>query len=69
VAVVAVSEAVVEETPPVNLTYTVITVKFQAIRRRIALSLTRISVLISGRALQIRSTFSLRIRRKHARLI
>jgi len=51
VAVVAVSEAVVEETLPVNLTYTIITVKYQAMRRRIALSSIRISVLISGRAL------------------
>jgi len=49
--VVAVLEAVVEEIPPVNLTYTMITVKYQAMRRRIALSLIRISVLISGRAL------------------
>jgi len=52
VAVVAVLEAVVvEETLLANLTYTVITVKYQAIRRRITLSLIRISVLISRRAL------------------
>jgi len=51
VAVVAVLEVVVEETLLVNLTYTIIVVKYLAIRRKTALSLIRISVLISRRAL------------------